>query len=264
MAVDNRTVVERPWLRASYILVAGLLCVLGLGLLTGQRWATGVWPLPAGRLSYVFLASVLAAVAAPMVWVALAEEWGAGAGSALFPLILSGALAVHFVRLAGPTAPGALPVGVVCAVAAIASLLIHVWSRRVPLRDRRPTPRPVQWSFAVFVVVLVLSGGALVLARPNIMPWPVRPEASVAFGWVFLGASSAYAYALAHSGWHHARGPLLGFLAYDLVLLPPLLRQFSTVRPELHLSLVIYTAVLVFSALLGIYYLLLNRETRAW
>jgi Na+/H+ antiporter NhaC len=74
--------VERPWLRASYILVAGPLCVLGVGLLTGQRWVTGAWRLPAGRLSYVFLASVLAAVAAPMVWVALAEEWGAAEGLA--------------------------------------------------------------------------------------------------------------------------------------------------------------------------------------
>ena len=251
-----------PWLRVGYVFVAGLACILALGLLTQQRWATGAWPLPAGRLSYVFLASVLAAIAAPMVWVALAGEWGASAGSALFPLILSGALAVHFVRVAGPTAPGALPVGLVCAVLAINSLLIHVWSRRVPLRDARPTPRPVQWSFAVFVVVLMLSGSALVLARPNIMPWPVRPEASVAFGWVFLGASSAYAYALTHPGWHHARGPLLGFLAYDLVLLPPLLRHFSAVGPELRLSLVIYTAVLIYSALLAIYYLLINRATR--
>jgi hypothetical protein len=182
----------------------------------------------------------------------------------LFPLILSGALAIHFVRLAGPVAPGALPVGLLCAVMAIGSLVIHLWSRRVPLRHTGPTPRLVRWSFAVFVVVLVLSGCALVLVRPHIMPWPVKPEASVAFGWVFLGASSAYAYALMHPGWHHARGPLLGFLAYDLVLLPPLLRQFFTVAAELRLSLVIYTAVLVYSALLGIYYLLINRATRAW
>ncbi|MGH2359579.1 MAG: hypothetical protein ACRDGM_03430 [bacterium] len=47
-------------------------------------------------------------------------------------------------------------------------------------------------------------------------------------------------------------------------LLPPLLRQFSAVGPALYLSLVIYVAVLTFSALLGIYYLLINRETRAW
>jgi hypothetical protein len=55
---------------------------------------------------------------------------------------------------------------------------------------------------------------------------------------------------------------LLGFLAYDLVLIGPFLQHFSTVRPEMRLSLVLYTAVVVYSGLLAIYFLFLHPPTR--
>jgi hypothetical protein len=42
----------------------------------------------------------------------------------------------------------------------------------------------------------------------------------------------------------------LGFLAYDLVLIIPFLQHFANVRPEMLLSLTIYTAVVSYSGLL--------------
>ena len=55
---------------------------------------------------------------------------------------------------------------------------------------------------------------------------------------------------------------LLGFLAYDLVLIGPFLQHFSTVRPEMRLSLILYTFVVCYSGLLAIYFLFIHPPTR--
>lgn len=60
----------------------------------------------------------------------------------------------------------------------------------------------------------------------------------------------------------NASGQLAGFLAYDIVLLPPFLTRLPSVAPEYRVSLIIYTAVLVYSALIAGYYLFLHPETR--
>ena len=64
--------------------------------------------------------------------------------------------------------------------------------------------------------------------------------------------------------WYNARGQLLGFLAYDLVLLPPFLGYFETVYEAHRLSLSVYTVVLLYSAVLACYYLFVDRRTRRW
>jgi hypothetical protein len=61
-----------------------------------------------------------------------------------------------------------------------------------------------------------------------------------------------------------ACGQLWAFLAYDLVLIVPYLLHFTLVRPELMPSLLVNTLVLVYSAALAIYYLLVKKETRTW
>ncbi len=41
-----------------------------------------------------------------------------------------------------------------------------------------------------------------------------------------------------------------------------MLAHFSKVKPELRLSLILYTAVITYSALVAAYYLLVDRRTR--
>jgi hypothetical protein len=86
----------------------------------------------------------------------------------------------------------------------------------------------------------------------------------VLFGWIFLGASLYFIYGVARPVWHNARGQLMGFLAYDLVLILPFLVLLGDVKPEFMLSLVIYLVVIVYSGALAIYYLLISKETRTW
>jgi hypothetical protein len=131
------------------------------------------------------------------------------------------------------------------------------------LKDARPTPRLVLLSFGIFAVSLVLVAGALLFKQP-VFPWTLTPESSIVFGCIFLGDAFYFIHALLHPRWHNAAGQLLSFLAYDLMLIFPFLRLFATVKPEFRLSLTVYVLVLVYSGVLALYYLFINKGTRIW
>lgn len=250
-------------LRVFAVVAAFGLLALALGLGLRAEWATALWPWTTGRLTFLFLSSIAAAIAVPFLWVAWAEEWGAMRGSALFPLLTSAGTAAYLLGEPSAGAAGQRLAGM-AAVGALFSLAMVLVGRRFALRDGRRQPLLVRISFAVFALVLILAGGALVLGRPNVMPWPIDRPGGVICGWVFLGAATGYLYGLLSPAWHNARGPLLGFLVYDLILLPPLLAHFEKVKPEHRTSLVVYVAVLLYSGALAAYQLFFARATRSW
>src|SRR5262249_39700887 len=84
------------------------------------------------------------------------------------------------------------------------------------------------------------------------------------YGWVFIGMALFFAYALLKPAWNNARGPLMGFVAYDLVLLVPFLQHFAVVRPGQLLQLIVATGIVIGSGTLAVYYLCLNKMTRVW
>lgn len=145
---------------------------------------------------------------------------------------------------------------------ALATGAVCAWAWRQPLQANQPIPRPVRVSFMLFAVLLVIAGWALVTRQPHIFPWPLDANSTVIFGWVFLGAAVYFLYVLAEPYWKMAQGQLIGFLAYDLVLIGPFLAHFASVLPEHRLSLIVYTSVLIYSGGLAIYYLFLNAATR--
>ena len=151
--------------------------------------------------------------------------------------------------------------GIASALTAFASGVTFFWSRRLPLTDRRPTPMLVRVSFGIFIVSLFLASGALILHLP-IFPWDLNPDSSVIFGCIFFGDAFYFLYGLLRPRWGNAFGQLLSFLAYDLVLIVPFVLLFDTVKPDRMLNLVVYTAGLVYSGGLAVYYLLINPQTR--
>ena len=78
---------------------------------------------------------------------------------------------------------------------------------------------------------------------------------------IFLGSAVYFAYGLYRPVWGNAKGQLVGFLAYDLVLIVPFARLWP-VAPSL--SLAVYLAVIVVSALLAIGFLLVSPTYRLW
>lgn len=239
-----------------FLLIAGGALVLGAAVmfLALPAVAEALWPWELSRLSRIFLASILAASAVPVIWTGFSGEFAAVAAGAIDLAVMYAGMAVYLL-VVGSEQPnaGVLPLAIVCVVMAICLFLLFLWSSRLPFLDPRPMPKPVRVSFVIFVCALVAVGAALTIGRQNTFPWPLARDTSVMFGFIYLGAATYFAYGLLRPVWGNAKGQLLGFLAYDIVLIPPFLMHFATVKPAMLPSLTVYTIVLFASAFLAIY-----------
>lgn len=249
-------------LRVALVFVGVIQLILAAGFFFQQAWATGLWPLPDTRLSYAFIAAILAGGGAPLIWIGLSGRIGGLAGYGLgFGIMYAGmgisALLFYLREQQSALAWFAL---VMMSLAVIGMLLF--FSTRRLAAESQQTPRIVRLAFTLEVLVLAGAGLLLILKVPNTLPWNLSPESSVLYGWVFLGLAFYYLYAVLTPQWIHALGPLLGFLVYDLVLFSPLFARFGNVQPEHMRGQITASIIIIFSALLGIYYLFVNPTTR--
>jgi hypothetical protein len=251
-------------LRAAVLAAAVIALVLGLGFAFDLPWATALWSWPDTRLSYLFVGSILTAIAGSLAWVGWRSEWGALPGGAINVFVIAATSALYFLFRRSASTPAPLfAYAVLSLLGAAFSAGLFFWSRRFPFRDTRPTPLVVRVAFGVFATVLLFAAIALILHAP-IFPWPLNPDSSVVFGCVFLGDALYFIYGLFLPTWANAGGQLLAFLAYDLILIGPFLTLFASVLPDHRLSLILYVVVLVSSGSIAVTYLLINHETRIW
>lgn len=223
-----------------------------------------LWPFAGTTpLTYIFISSIFAAAAASTFWAVASGNYGALAGIGLDYLGILAPVAILSFRLGASSDNTQLTAyGVICVLGALFGLWLFWWSQRFPLDTTIPTPRPVWWSFVIFIIALLIVSTRLILQVPYAIPWTITPELSVVIGWMFFGAALYFAYGLWKPYWSNAAGQLVGFLAYDLVLIVPFLTRLPTVPDEHRLGLTIYTAVIIFSGLLAIYYLFIHKPTR--
>ncbi len=252
------------YVRYALVITGSLALIPMIGFFFEQPWATNLIPWTGSWLSHIFISSIFAASAVPVIWLGLSGELGAIVGGAIdFGLMYAG-IGVFSLQLyvQDSSRLSVLIFGLVSFASVLLCLVLFLWSRRIPFRDQRPMPRWVIVSFGAFATVLVVVGSALTLKIPNIFPWVLSPELSVIYGWIFLGAACYFIYALVNQKWSNAQGQLLGFLAYDLILIGPFVQHFSAVRPDLLPNLTLYVAILIYSGALAIYYLFINKATR--
>lgn len=107
-----------------------------------------------------------------------------------------------------------------------------------------------------------MVGVLLVVRVSNVLPWNVPPDLSTFFGFMFLGAATYFWHGLRGGTWDDAIGQLAGFLAYDLVLVVPLLGRLPSIDVSFAVSLWLYLAIIVSSAVLATWYLLLDPRWR--
>jgi hypothetical protein len=245
-------------------IIALLQLLIAVGFFTRQAWTEALWPfMYTSNLSFTFMSSMALAAAASTLWCVFEREEAGFAGIALDYIPLFGAMCIlGFQNYSRTQSQPVLTLVIGSAVTAVFGLWLFLWSQRLPFRDSQPTPRPVLFAFGFFAVALIITGGAMVLRQPNILPWDMTQETALFYGWFFLGAAVYFIYGLIRRTWGNAGGQLAGFLAYDLVLIVPFLQHLSNVRPEHRLSLYFYIFVVTFSGLLAIYYLFLNPKTR--
>lgn len=251
-------------INGAVFLLGILMLLLAFGFILRIPIATALWPWPDGRLSYLFIGSIFAAASVAALWIGWSGELGVLPAGALNVFVIALGAAVYFFYLAfRESRPELLIYGFASVLSALASGITFLWGRRLPLQDSQATPLLVRLSFGMFIAALILAGGALIL-RALIFPWALNPDSSVLFGCIFIGDAFYFLHGFLYPRWHNARGQLLSFLAYDLVLIGPFLGLLSTVDPAFRLNLIGYLAVLLYSGALAIYYLFFNERTCIW
>jgi len=249
-------------IRAVFVPAGILTLVLVGGFFAQAEWATTLWPWPDAPLSYAFIASILAAIAIPMLWIAVDGEAAAMQAGALDLTVMYGGMFLYVVTLIGdPGQPELWPYAVVFGLACLGSAATFARSRRIAWSDGRPVPALVRGSFGAFALVLLAAGAALIF-HADIFPWTLSAESSVMFGLVYLGAAVYFIHGFVLPRWSNAAGQLAGFLAYDVILLGPFFAHFADVSGGQLTSLIVYVAFLLYSGALAVYYLLISERTR--
>lgn len=266
-AIPSRRDRQFILLRGGLLLSGVLFLVIAAMFYTQSPAARQIWPWTGyqtlARISYSFIAAAIASFAVPLLWVALSGDLGAAAGIGL--LLAVSFLGSGIFMLQGYLASGSprLLVGALVCLAVFAGACALFWfSRRVPFRDTTPHPRPLRIAFWIFVLSLLGGGFWLVIKHPLSFPWTISAEAYVIYGWAFLGGTAYGAYALLRPYVSNARGQLIGFLAYDLLLIVPFFANLSTVRPDRHWNFVMFIATFVFSGVVAVYFLFIHPRTR--
>jgi len=250
------------YVRAFLFAVSITQVLFAIMFIVQSPFVVQLWPLNyTNALTFIFIGSIFAAAAASTLWVLLSREDGAIRGIALDYLVILTPLTVFALQLA-PRNHDMLIFAIVSLFTVAFGTFLFLHARHIPIRDTRPVPRLVRWSFVLFVIALAIVGSMLVLKRPNVLPWQITPEGSVFYGWMFLGAGAYFLYGLLRPGWGNTAGQLVGFLAYDLVLIIPFISRLPTLAPQYVVGQVIYLAVVIYSGVLAIYYLFINRSTR--
>jgi hypothetical protein len=229
-------------------------------------FVVNVWPYPGTTpLTFIFISSIFAAAAASTLWVAASKNFGALAGIGLDYIVILSPIAILSFQLGASSGNSQMTTyGFVCVVGAVFGLGLFLWSVRIPIDLTVPMPSLVRWSFVIFIIALLIVSLRMISNVPNVIPWKITPELSVVIGSMFLGAALYFIYALLRPSWLNSAGQLVGFLAYDAVLIVPFLTRLPTTAPEFQIGLTIYTAVIIYSGLLAIYYLFLNKPTHLW
>lgn len=253
----------RP-LRTFLFVICAVQIVFALGFIFQVPFIIEVWPLPySDATNLIFVGSIFLAAVASTAWCLLAREDGALAGVGLDYVVILAPTLIYCLQLnAERTSPKLVNFIIACALGVVFGALLFLWAVRQPLPKTPPVPPLVRGAFAVFVIALIIAGVSLVRQTPGVLPWQTTPASVVLYGWMFLGAAAYFAYGFLRPAWRNAGGQLAGFLAYDVVLILPLLGLLGTIAPARMTNLLIYLAVVTLSGILAIYYLFIHPRTR--
>ena len=246
----------RNVIRASLVTLSIGLLLVGFGFWFRADWALGLWPWPDGPLSYLFIASIVLAEGSTIAWTAATLHLNAARGGALgFAAMNLGIAGFTFWLYGQRQELLLLNWAIVCGLLGIGSIFLFMIGGKYPRLHNPPSPRFVRQSFFVFALALVIATAMLLLRAPVVFPWPLKPDSSTMFGFLFL-ASAIYFF----DGWlrpslTNCYGQLIGFLVYDMVLIPPYLRHWEKAAGGFRVSLAIYLIVLVWSAALAMWFL---------
>lgn len=243
-----------------------LLLVYALALYFQIQLAADLWVWPKSLpLARAFAGAWIAGGLIPLIWSGLTGHFAPLRSLALAGIVATGGSAILLFNkhnLAGNERY--LPFSLIFLIAFIVIIFVFIKGRQVPAsRDNAVSP-VVRWVFLLFTFLLVYFGIALLLDTPNIFPIQLSTDLGAMYGCFFLGSSAYFFFGFLKPTRFWTVGPMLSFLVYDLLLIPPYLKYATVVPAQFQTSLTIYLGVLISSALFCGYYLIFDPRTRVF
>ena len=128
-------------LLARGFIVSGIvLLLLGLAFLLQLDFVRYVWPWQISPLSAIFLASICAAIACPIIWIGVTQDTAVITGGSIDLLVTSLGMAIFCFQLytADNSRQPILLFGIVSAVFAVVCLVLTFVSYKFPFKDGAP------------------------------------------------------------------------------------------------------------------------------
>src|SRR3954470_3291790 len=88
-----------PAIRYSAIIMSVIFLLLTIGFYFQMSWATSIWPWPDSRLSYIFIASITAAIGVNILWIGLVGDVGAAFSGSINLSVVNGGVAIYMFQL---------------------------------------------------------------------------------------------------------------------------------------------------------------------
>ena len=194
------------------VILAGLFF-----LMLGMLFMWGTPTIPTFWLNLYLIGATLTAYSIPTLWIGITRTYRALVGGALSLLVSFGGMGIYLLRL------GIIQVGQFCLYIAILSLWFFFLGYRKPKRKAEHLPTTTQWLLAFALTISLLEGLYLVVPLPGHFPWLLTPEISVLYGWVLIGGAFFFGWSLVQPIWENGYPVLYALIAYDLLLIGPLL-----------------------------------------
>lgn len=241
-----------------------ILLVYALALFFQIQFAADLWVWPKSpELGLAFAGAWMAGGLFPLIWSGLRGQFAPLRSLALAGIAASGGSAV--LLISKHTVAGNeryLPFGLLFLMAFLVIIYIFIKSRQVPASGDNAVSPVIRWVFLLFTCLLLYFGIALLMDTPNIFPIALSTDMGAMYGCFFLGSSAYYFYGFLKPTRFWTVGPMLSFLVYDLLLIPPYVKYAAVVPAQFQTSLAIYLSVLISSALFCGFYLFVDPRSR--
>jgi len=178
--------------------------VLAVGFFFQQAWTKSLWPVPDTRLSYAFIAAILAGGGAPLIWAGLSGKLASLAGYGIsFGIMYAGMGISALLFYLRDRNPALVWFAFVMGVLAVAGGIIFMRTRPIA-ENRQPTPQIViyavlnrQWIHALgpllgFLVYDLVLFSPLFARFGNLQPEHIRGQVAASVIIIFSAALGIY------------------------------------------------------------------------
>ncbi|MCH9625669.1 MAG: hypothetical protein S4CHLAM123_08470 [Chlamydiales bacterium] len=215
-------------MRAIIIFIGILLLCAGVALMGGvwTPWYTS-FLLGATVFCYAFAA----------LWIGVTKSYRALVGGGVSLLLTFGGCAIYSLRV------GEVWYGQIFLYLAIVTLWIFFFALNLPKKKQEPLPASARLLFGIVMTLALLEGVYLIIPLPARFAWLLNPDQAVIYGWMLIGGSLFFGWALFRPVWENGYPALYSLFAYNLLLIGPALRLVK--QPSSVAVIPFYLAMLI-------------------